>query len=178
MNTHTLMQRDARSGSFEAANLQTTGKRAILYGYIMQALREDGQMTDEQLRIAVESYGLTTTPSGVRSRRNELVLAGWVTEARDDDGAPTKRRGHSGSPCQVWRAVELGEDREPPKPTRRSSGPTLGDTGSDEHQAGLAVARRWAAWHIGGTGDWADQIIHAYLNPAEVAAELDEEHAL
>ena len=177
MNATTIMQRDARSGSFEAANLQTTGKRAVLYGYIMQALREDGPLTDEQLRITVESFGLKTTPSGVRSRRNELVLAGWVTEERDADGAPIKRRGMSGSPCQVWRAVAPGEEHEPPKPTRKPTGPTLGDTASAEHQTGLAVARRWAAWHIGGSGDWADQIIHAYLNPAEAAAELDEDGA-
>lgn len=176
MNTHHIMQRDARSGSFEAANRQTKGKRAELYAIIMNRLNEMGPLTDEQIARGLVGGAGGFTPSGVRSRRNELVLAGWVTEERDDTGAPVKRRGVSGSPCQVWRAVQPDEEHEPPKPTRRSKGPLLGDTDSPEHATGLAVARRYAAWHIGDPS-WAEGIIAAYTDPAKAAAELDEDGA-
>lgn len=178
MSTHAdptpIMQRDPRSGSFEAALHQTKGKRAELYAGIMRSLAQDAQ-TDEQLEANLRgNYGLTVTPSGVRSRRNELVLAGWVTELRDKAGVPVKRRNRYGSPCQVWRVVEPGEDHTPPKP--RATGPRLGDTNAPEHEAGLAAARRWADWNV-GDASWADSIIAAYLSPAETQAKLTEEGA-
>lgn len=177
MSTHHIMQRDARSGSFEAAVRQTKGKRAELYTSIMDRLNKLGPMTDEEiLRRVADWHDYPVTPSGVRSRRNELVLAGWVTEERDDDGAPVKRRNGNGSPCQVWRAVRPDEEHEPPKPTRRAKGAELGDTSTPEHEAGLAAARRWAAWHI-GMAEWGDQLVQAYLDPAKAAAQLDEEGA-
>lgn len=174
MSTHTIMQRDARSGSFEAAVRQTKGKRGELYAGIMHALNTRRPMTDPELIAHLSVTGLTCTPSGVRSRRNELVLAGWVTEERDDTGAPVKTRNGNGSPCQVWRAVLPDEKHEPPKPTRRAKGAELGDTETPEHQAGLRAARRWAQWHIGDPS-WGTDIINAYLNPATAEAELDEE---
>lgn len=176
MSTHTIMQRDARSGSFEAAVKQTKGKRAELYAEIMHALNTRRPMTDPELIASLNATGFTCTPSGVRSRRNELVLAGWVTEERDATGAPVKKRNGNGSPCQVWRAVRPDEEHEPPKPTRRAKGAELGDTSTPEHEAGLAVARRWAAWHI-GMAEWGDQLVQAYLDPAKAAAQLDEEGA-
>lgn len=175
-NTHHIMQRDARSGSFEAAVRQTKGKRAALYFAIREALNLLGPMTDEELLSRVKIYRQAVTPSGLRSRRNELVLAGWVTELRDDDGAPVKKRNANGSPCQVWRAVTPDEEHEPPKPTRRAKGALLGDESTPEHKAGLAVARRYAAWHIGDPA-WAQFIIEAYLDPAGAAAALDEDGA-
>lgn len=176
MSTHTIMQRDARSGSFEAAVRQTKGKRAELYARIMRELSTE-PLTDPELTNLLSADPLRpVTPSGVRSRRNELVLAGWVTEERDDDGAPLKRRNANGSPCQVWRAVRPDEEHEPPKPTRRAKGAELGDTSTPEHEAGLAAARRWAGWHI-GMSEWGDQLVQAYLDPAKAAAQLDEEGA-
>lgn len=176
-NTHHIMQRDARSGSFEAAVRQTKGKRAELYNSIMDRLSKLGPMTDaEILRRVADWHDHPVTPSGVRSRRNELVLAGWVTELRDDDGAPVKKRNANGSPCQVWRAVTPDEEHEPPKPTRRAKGAMLGDESTPEHEAGLAVARRYAAWHIGDPA-WAQFIIEAYLDPAGAADALDEDGA-
>lgn len=174
MTTHTIMQRDARSGSFEAAVRQTKGKRALLYAEILRVLREHGPMTDEQLLSSV--VFVRPTPSGVRSRRNELVLAGWVTELRDDTGAPVKKRGASGSPCQVWRAVEHDEEHAAPRPTRRPRGAQLGDTTTPEHAAGLAAARRVAAWHI-GDANLANFIVNAYADPAEATRILDEDGA-
>lgn len=177
MSTHTIMQRDARSGSFEAAVKQTKGKRAELYAAIVERLAQRGPMIDEQLhREVTATLGKPATTSGVRSRRNELVLAGWVTELRDDDGAPVKRRGASGSPCQVWRLVEPGEVHEAPKPTRRPQGPALGDTETPEHAAGIAAARRLAAWHYGDAG-LGEFIVNAYIDPATATAMLDEQGA-
>lgn len=175
-STHTLARRDGRSTSFEAAARQTTGKRAILYAEIMHALTTNRPMTDPELIARLQVTGLTCTPSGVRSRRNELVLAGWVTEDRDEHGAVVKKPGGSGSPCTVWRAVRPDEDHQPPKPTRRAQGAVLGDTDTPEHEAGLAAARRYADWHI-GDASWAAGIIEAYLNPATAEAKLDEDGA-
>lgn len=176
MTTHTIMQRDARSGSFDAAVKQTKGKRAELYVIIIDRLHALGPMNDEELLVAVTGRGLHATPSGVRSRRNELVMAGWVTELRDADGAPVKKRGASGSPCQVWRAVEHDEEHTPPPPTRKAKGAQLGDTSTPEHAAGLAAARRMAAWHI-GDANLANFIVNAYADPAEAMRILDEDGA-
>jgi hypothetical protein len=41
-------------------------------------------------------------------------------------------------------------------------------------EAGLAVARRYARWHLGDPA-WANRIIRAYLNPEEAQALLDAE---
>ena len=41
-----------------------------------------------------------------------------------------------------------------------------------KHEEGLAVARRYAGWHIGDQG-WADQIVNAYLNPEIASADMD-----
>lgn len=176
MTTTTIMQRDARSGSFEAANRQTKGKRAELYAAIMNTLADDDQ-TDAQIEANLRGrYGMTVTPSGVRSRRNELVLAGWVTELRDEKGAPVKKRNRNGSPCQVWRLVRPDEEHTPPRPTRAPKGAALGDTTTPEHAAGLAAAKRLAAWQIGDAW-FADFIVNAYLDPAAADAMLDEQGA-
>lgn len=45
---------------------------------------------------------------------------------------------------------------------------------SELDPAGMAAARRYAQWHL-GYRSWADQILHAYNNPEETNAALDEE---
>lgn len=176
-DTHTLARRDGRSTSFEAAAKQTRGKRAELYTEIMYQLQYAGPMTDPEIIATLQTTGFTCTPSGVRSRRNELVAAGWVTEERDEHGAVVKKLNGYGSPCTVWRAVREDEDHEPPKPTRRrTSGPLLGDESTAEHMAGLAAARRWAAWNL-GLSALADNLLQAYLHPQETESQLDEEGA-
>lgn len=39
---------------------------------------------------------------------------------------------------------------------------------------GVAVARRWARWHLGDSA-WALDILEAYFNPDETERDLDEE---
>lgn len=173
----TLARTEDRSTSHEAAARQTRPNRELLYERILAALGRLGPLTDEEILDALR-YDIynTATPSGVRSRRNELVLSGRVTEHRDPSGLVIKRRGASGSPCTVWRAVEPGETIAPPKPTRRAKGAMLGDTTTPEHSAGMAAARRYAAWHIGDP-HYANLIIDAYLEPVEAHGRLDDEGA-
>lgn len=166
-DTKALVRRNDPSTSWDAAMLQTPERRRALYSRIRAAL-EDRPMTDEELeaylRAAYPSDGFT--PSGVRSRRHELVETGWVTEEREDDGGLVKRPGATGSPRIVWRAVLHGEEAPtgPARPSKRER----------QHDEGLRAARRYAAWEIGDTS-WGDLVVDAYLNPARVNAELDEE---
>ena len=74
-----------------------------LYGAIYGELRYrmshfNAGLTDEQLVPRVQSK-LTATPSGVRSRRAELVEAGWVK----DSGKRGVTR--AGKPCIIWVAL-------------------------------------------------------------------------
>ena len=45
---------------------------------------------------------------------------------------------------------------------------------AEPNQTGLFAARRYARWHL-GDGNWANQIIDAYLNPDETHRQLDED---
>jgi len=53
-------------------------------------------MTDEQLVERFASMDIAASPSGIRSRRAELVRAGQVIE----DGESKTRAGNT---CSVWR---------------------------------------------------------------------------
>lgn len=55
-----------------------------------------GPMTDEQLVERFASMDIAASPSGIRSRRAELVRAGKVVE----DGESKTRAGNT---CSVWR---------------------------------------------------------------------------
>lgn len=161
----TRVQRNGRSTSWDAALLQTPAKTALLYDRIRGVLEESGPQTDEELlAILRRSYPDDRfTDSGVRSRRNELVLTGWVTEERTDDGAVVKRRGSTNSPRIVWRAVLEGE--EAPTGSARPS------KAEHDHAAGLAQARRRMQWET-GEPEWAEVAIRAYLDPKADAAAL------
>ena len=93
-----------RDTSWDAALLQTPERTAPLYRTIYAVLMQLGPMTDEELLTAVLAR-MPASPSGCRTRRAELVAAGWVTEARDDAGAVQKRRGTGGTARIVWAAV-------------------------------------------------------------------------
>lgn len=172
-STHKLARRDGRSTSFQAAHERSKRRQWILYEAIFQMLTNYGSMSDDQIILNLSEQ---FPPSSVRSRRNELVLAGWVTELRDVHGAVVRRNSKAGMPCTVWRAVAPHEDHTPPAPTRANTGPRLGDVDADEHHKGAAAAKRAAEWRL-GYGYLADMVINAYLNPDKVNAELDEEGA-
>lgn len=163
--TKARVQRNGRDTSWDAATLQTPERTKPLYLAIYAWLHTP--MTDEELlaNLRTESQ-MAVTPSGVRSRRAELVNAGWVTEAREDDGTVIKRPLASGSKGIVWRAALEGEE----VPTG-GAGPTAAE---QAHADGLKAARRLSSWEI-GTPDWADVLVQAYLNPAATNERLDEE---
>lgn len=164
------VQRNGRDTSWDAALLQTPEKTAKLYRRIRRELERSGPATDEELLAALrEHYPADKfSDSGVRSRRNELVGVGWVTEDRLDSGEVIKRRGSTGTQRIVWRAVLEGEEAP-----AGSAEPSAAEVA---HNAGMAAARRYAEWHIGDR-TWAGGVIRAYLEPAKVSAELDEEGA-
>ncbi len=164
------VQRNGRSTSWEAALSLTPKRTAKLMHRIRAELTNRGPMTDEELlaRLVAAYPDDKFSASGVRSRRNELVAVGWVTEERTDDGAVVKRRGSTGGRMTVWRAALEGEEA----PTGAAK-PTKAE---HDHAAGIAAARRWAQWNIGDPTH-ADDIVRAYLEPAAVGAELDAEGA-
>lgn len=164
----TRVQRNGRDTSWAAALLQTPERTAALYRKIRTELERSGPATDEELEAALHEHYPDDgfSPSGIRSRRSELVTAGWVTEERDESGAVIKRRGSTGSPRIVWRATLEGEDA----PTG-SAKPTKAE---HDHDAGMRAARARMRWETGEPA-WADAAIRAYLNPKDDATELAEE---
>lgn len=175
-DTKTKVQRNGQDTSWDAALLQTPAKSARLYREIRDTLKREGPLTDEELEFHLTAYDTSKTPSGIRSRRNELVQTGWVTKARGDDGQVLKRRGESGSPRIVWRLVAEGEEVEVPTTNgeRVPQGTVL--VQHRDHDAGMVAARRLAAWDI-GDASWAGLIVDAYLNPERTMAALDEDGA-
>lgn len=177
-DTKTKVQRNGQDTSWEAALLQTPAKSGELYRKIKHALANSGQgLTDEELETALRTaYPADTfTSSGIRSRRNELVLSGWVTKARDN-GVVLKRLGSNGSPRIVWCAVAEGEEVEVPTTNgeRVPQGTVL--VQHRDHYAGMAAAGRFTAWNHGDPS-MALGIISAYLNPAQTMADLDADGA-
>jgi len=179
-DTKTKVQRNGQDTSWDAALLQTRERTATLYRRIHAALYEP--MTDEELEAYLRGQfpQAGMTPSGIRSRRNELVLSGWVTKARTEDGQVVKRQGSTGSPRIVWRSVREGEEVEVPtdngQRVQRETRPALGDEDAPEHRAGLEAAERWAAWNIGDSMQ-ARAIIESYLDPEGAHRLLDEDGA-
>lgn len=163
-----MVQSRARSGSWEAAARQTSTKRAALQRRIYEQLRVYAQgLTDEQLFVRLGGVG-GVTPSGVRTRRNELERLGWVTELRDENGMPVKRKLLSGSKGQVWRAVR---DGEPPIDIAMSAAE---ERRLKAHKRGMAAAEALAEWELGDSSI-VFAIISAYLDPETAEAMLAEE---
>lgn len=175
-DTKTKVQRNGQDTSWTAALLQTPEKSGRLYAMIRHALLRYGPLTDEELEERlVQDYDQPFTSSGIRSRRNELVLSGWVTKARDN-GQVLKRPGSNGSPRIVWRAVQEGEVVEVPTTNgeRVPQGTVL--VQHRDHEAGMEAARRLVLWEIGDPTH-ADAIVRAYLNPEQAMADLDADGA-
>ena len=94
--TGAVARRSDPDTSHEAAKqLTTDGLRACAKA-VLNVLRSHGPMIDEELVERVEPVG-PYSPSGIRSRRAELVRAGLVEAAGTGVTA-------SGRRSQVWRA--------------------------------------------------------------------------
>jgi hypothetical protein len=89
------------STSWEAAISVTSDTAIDLYRRIRKALLLGTGLTDEELveRMVYLFPSFNFSPSGLRSRRSELVEAGWV----EDSGE--KRPTRAGRPAIVWRVV-------------------------------------------------------------------------
>jgi len=175
-DTKTRVQRNGQDTSWDAALLQTRERTAVLYRRIRAALHEP--MTDEELEAYLRGQfpQMGLTPSGVRSRRNELVLTGWVTKARAEDGQVLKRQGSTGSPRIVWRAVREGEQVAIPTENGERVATDQVPAAAIDHEAGLAAAERYATWNLGDPS-WVRHIIDAYLDPETAHRELDTDGA-
>lgn len=92
VTTQNIVRTKDPETSWGAAIKQTSEKRQELYTKIMSGLRAMGRSTDEMLsdflKTAWPSYKFS--PSGLRTRRSELVKAGWVKA----DGKKTIRNGN------------------------------------------------------------------------------------
>lgn len=99
VKTQNIVRRNDPETSFNAAVSQTSEKRQRMYSLIHSYLNQ-GSLTDEEL-VGVLNSGRNPefSPSGIRSRRAELVKAGWV---RDSGLQATSRAGH---PTTVWEIV-------------------------------------------------------------------------
>lgn len=92
-----LVRRRDPGTSFLAALSITSQKRQEFYFEIYTALKT--AQTDDELRRTLSRRGVPHSPSGMRSRRSELVAAGWVRDSgkrRDSD---------NGNPATVWEAL-------------------------------------------------------------------------
>jgi len=157
--------------SWESAARQTPTKTAALRARIYEAL-SGRPMTDEELLISAGRI-TSTSPSGVRTRRHELVLAGFVSELRDDDGQTVKRDTLGGSPSIVWQ-VARSASVEQVLAVKRPRTVKAEPVAPHDHERGMDAARRLSLWET-GMPTWADMLINAYLNPEETERKIDEE---
>lgn len=74
--------------------------RTMLQDAILQVLKVYGAKTDEKIASYLFDRGLATTPSGMRTRRRELVQMGMV----EDTGK--RRRTKAGRNSIVWGMVK------------------------------------------------------------------------
>lgn len=95
----TKVRRKDPDTSWAAATQQSPQKSRLLYEAI-QILLSREPMTDEEMIVALRRSNFPHTPSGVRTRRKELMNAGWV----QDSGQ--RRATEAGSPSIVWRWTE------------------------------------------------------------------------
>jgi hypothetical protein len=89
------------STSWEAAISISPEKSRLIYQRIYDSLKRFGPSTDTEIRNLYETQFLdSVSPSGLRTRRAELVATGWVV-ATDE-----KRLNHRNRREMVWKAVE------------------------------------------------------------------------
>lgn len=74
---------------------------------ILAILRERGPMTDERIAEWLDNVQHPISPSGARTRRAELVNAGYVRDSGKRDRLPTGRM------AVVWEAIRASEGMDP-----------------------------------------------------------------
>lgn len=92
-----LVRRNDPETSWEAALSISSDKSARIYRNIMYVLNRAPHTDEELITVLI---GFKFTPSGIRSRRNELVETGWVYNTG------YKRNTRAGHPAIVWAASE------------------------------------------------------------------------
>ena len=93
-----LVRRRDPGTSWDAALSITPEKRQELYR-ILYALLSKHSLTDDEIRHQFEANNYPHSASGLRSRRAELVAAGWVRDSGN------KRVSENGHPSTVWEAL-------------------------------------------------------------------------
>ncbi len=96
-----IVRRNDPETSFKAAIAQTSEKRQRIYELIYLDLRNEtrGLTDDGLIDTIVRIQGHKFSPSGIRTRRSEMVKAGWVR-----DSGKT-RDSFAGHPATVWELV-------------------------------------------------------------------------
>lgn len=92
------VRRNDPDTSWEAALSITPEKRISLYRNIYETLSRDA-MTDDEISLALRIRSIHHSGSGLRTRRSELVRAGWVRATSE------KRLSDNGHPSTVWEAI-------------------------------------------------------------------------
>lgn len=93
-----LVRRRDPGTSWDAALSITPEKRQELYR-ILYALLTKHPLTDDEIRQRFEANSYPHSASGLRSRRAELVAAGWIRDSGN------KRASENGHPSTVWEAL-------------------------------------------------------------------------
>lgn len=94
-----IVRRRDPGTSWEAAWSIASEKRQLLFRQIYAVLTTYGPMTDDEIRAEFERRNLAHSASGLRTRRAELVEAGWVRDSGE------RRLSANGHPATVWEAL-------------------------------------------------------------------------
>lgn len=92
------VRRNDPGTSFEAATQQSPEGSRVLYRAI-QILLSRGPHTDDEMMDALKAHDFPFTPSGLRTRRKELQVAGWVKDSGE------RRLSNAKQPSIVWELV-------------------------------------------------------------------------
>lgn len=93
-----IVRRHDPGTSWEAAYAVSSEKRQLLFRLIYRALTV-APRTDDELHEVITRARVPHSESGLRTRRSELVAAGWVRDSGE------KRSSANGHPATVWEAV-------------------------------------------------------------------------
>lgn len=77
------------------------------YRVIYEVVRTLGPISDEDMIASLELFDISMSTSGARTRRSEMVDAGWV---RDSGKRGTTS---NGGECTLWECVPPGERSQP-----------------------------------------------------------------